>query len=151
MQSFEEIIQFAIRHEEEEAAFYESLAGRSVGEDQKKALLEHADEERNHKRMLEDILAKQRIPLSTAQYMAPADMNFKSYLQPREEKDGSLGYEDALLMSVKRERDAERFYRDLAAQIGNPGLRKSILVLAEQEGRHANQLERELDDSLKEN
>ena len=151
MQSFEEIIHYAIRHEEEEAEFYEQLASRSLAADQKKALLEHAEEEKGHKRRLEDILSKQRIPSGAANYTAPEDMNFKNYLQPREEKDGSLSYEDALLYSVKREREAEKFYRELAAQVGNPGLRKSIMFLAEQEGRHANQLERELDDSIKEN
>lgn len=151
MQSFEEIIHFAIRHEEAEAAFYEQLANRSRGADQKKALLEHAEEEKDHKRRLEEILANQRIPSGAAHYTAPENMNFKSYLQPREQKDGSLSYEDALLHSAKRERDAEKFYRELAAQVANPGLRKSLLFLAEQEGKHANQLERELDDSMTEN
>lgn len=151
MQSFEEIIHFAIRHEEAEAAFYEQLASLSKGADQKKALLEHAAEEKDHKRRLEEILVNQKLPANAAQYTAPTDMNFASYLKPREEKEGSLSYEDALLLSVKQERDAEKFYRDLATQIGNPGLRKSILFLAEQEGKHANQLERELDESITEN
>ena len=152
MQSFEELIHFAIRHEEAEAAFYEQLADRSQGADQKKALMDHADEERDHKRRLEEILANQRMPSgASADYTAPADMQFQDYLKPRDEKEGALDYEDALLHAAKREREAERFYRDLAAQVGNPGLRKSILFLAEQEGKHANQLERELDDSLKEN
>lgn len=151
MQSFEEIIQFAMRHEERECAFYEQLAGRAKSADVKAALLEHAEEERDHKRRLEEILANQRIPANAAQYTAPADMNLESYLQPREESDGTLGYEDALLLSVKRERDAERFYRGVAAQVGNPGLRKSLLFLAEQEGKHASQLEGKLDDTMKEN
>lgn len=151
MNSFEEIIQFAIRHEEAETAFYEQLAERSQSTDQKNALLEHAEEEKDHKRRLEEILENQRMPSGAANYTAPADMNLQSYLKPREASDGTLRYEDALLLAVKKEREAEKFYRELAAQVGNPGLRKSLLFLAEQEGKHSNQLEQELDDSIKEN
>ena len=151
MQSFEEIIQFAICHEESEAAFYEQLANRSNSTDQKNALLAQAAEERDHKRRLEEILANQKLPSSSSNTTKPSPMQFKTYLKPRETQDGLLDYEDALLLSVQQERDAEAFYRELATHVDNPGLKKTILFLAEQEGKHAHQLEKEMDNAIKEN
>ncbi len=151
MQSFEEIIQFAIRHEEEEAAFYEQLASQSKSTDQKNALLAQAEEERSHKRHLEEILVTQRLPSNSKSPAAPVSMELQSYLQPRAKRDGSLEYGDALLLSVQHERGAEKFYRELATQVSNPGFKKTILFLADQEAKHAHQLEREMDDSIKEN
>ena len=62
MNTFEEIVKFAMKHEDQEAAFYESLADRSRSQDQKSALLAHAEEERSHKRHLEKILANGKLP-----------------------------------------------------------------------------------------
>lgn len=151
MNSFEEIIQFAIHHEEEEANFYEDLAQRSKSADQKKALLEQAAEERDHKRRLEEILTTQQLPKNASHYQAPTDMNLDDYIHPQSAADGSVSYEDALLMAVKRERTSQKLYQTLAEKMSNPGLKKSLLFLSEQEGKHASQLEATYDDSLSDN
>ncbi len=145
MKTFEEIIRFAMQHEDDEAAFYESLAERSKSQDQKNALMAHAEEEREHKRHLERILERGSLPGGT--FTTPdADMKLAETLVSRAADSGNIDFEDALIMATKREKSAEKLYRSLAEQAGDAELQKTLFFLADQEAKHANQLEREYDD-----
>ncbi|MBF0455075.1 MAG: ferritin family protein [Magnetococcales bacterium] len=145
MKSFEEIIKFAMQHEDEEAAFYESLADRSQSQDQKNALLAHAAEEREHKRHLEKILENGSLP--NGPFITPdQDMELADLLVSAAPESGNIDFEDALILASKREKSAEKFYHTLAGETDDPDLKKTLIFLAEQEAKHANQLEREYDD-----
>ncbi|MBF0179549.1 MAG: ferritin family protein [Magnetococcales bacterium] len=147
MHSFEEIIQFAINHEEEEAAFYREMAARSRTADQRDIMVAHAREEEEHKRRLEAILAMGRLPSGGKRRFPDPDLKLADYLVAEERADGSIGYEEALLLAAKREKKAQRLYRELASQVTEEEARTALLFLAEQEGKHANALEREYDDT----
>jgi|SaaInlStandDraft_3_1057020.scaffolds.fasta_scaffold99844_1 rubrerythrin len=145
MKTFEEIVKFAMQHEDEEAAFYESLAARSKSTDQKNALLAHAAEEREHKRHLENILDRGQLP--SGPFTTPdSDMKLAETLVSNTSDSGNIGFEDALLQATKREKAAEKLYRSLAAQTDDAGLSKTLNFLADQEAKHANKLEQEYDD-----
>ncbi|HIJ83001.1 MAG: rubrerythrin [Magnetococcales bacterium] len=148
MNTFEDAIRFAINHEEEEAKFYEGMAKRSTSEDQKKAMLAHADEEYDHKRRLEAILANKRLPVSS-RITADPDMKVAEMLVVKD-RGGNIGYEDALILAAKREKQASRFYRALADTAPNPELAEIFSFLAEQEAKHGKQIEQKYDDAQRE-
>ncbi|MEO5378721.1 MAG: ferritin family protein [Magnetococcus sp. DMHC-6] len=149
MNNFEEIIQFAIRHEEEEAAFYQQMAQRADSADMKEALLVHAREEMLHKEHLEKIQANNRLPNGERRY-PDCDLQIADYTTVEDRGTGTLTFEKALLLAAKREKTAQRLYQDLANQATDPDLKKTLLFLADQEGKHGQRLEREYDDSLTE-
>ncbi len=147
MHSFEEIIRYAIKHEEEEAAFYRDMANRSKSADQKAIMLDHAQQEEDHKRRLLIILENNCLPTSKRRHPDP-DLKLSDYMVVAEQSTGMIGYEDALLLASKREKTAQRLYQDLAAQAKEPELKEALAFLAEQEGKHAKALEQEFDDTL---
>lgn len=147
MHSFGEVIEYAIRHEEEEAAFYEGLAERAESTDQKKAMLEHARQEREHKRHLENILSRHRLPDGSRTYPDP-DLHLSDYMVAEDSGTGTLDYEASLLLAAKREKAAQRLYQQMADQAEDPGLKEVFAFLAVEEGRHASALEQEFDDTL---
>ncbi|MBF0215203.1 MAG: hypothetical protein HQM00_16865, partial [Magnetococcales bacterium] len=71
MHTFEEVIRYAIRHEEEEAAFYLDLAERSPSGEQRAIMLAHARQEEEHKRRLEAILLAERLPATPPLVLEP--------------------------------------------------------------------------------
>ncbi|MBF0110351.1 MAG: ferritin family protein [Magnetococcales bacterium] len=148
LDTFEDAIRFAIGHEEDEAKFYEGMAARSKSEDQKKALLAHAAEEYDHKRRLEAILANKRLPISTRIVPDP-DMKIAE-MHVIKDAGGSIGYEDALLLAAKREKQASRFYTMLAKNSTSPELSEIFSFLAEQESKHGKQIEQKYDDAQRE-
>ena len=145
MKTFEDIINFAMQHEDSEAAFYEQLAERSQSQDQKDALLAHAAEEREHKRHLENIMVNGKLPGGS--FTTPdTDMKLSDLLVSSAPEHGNIGFEDALLLAAKREKSAEKFYRSLAQQASDSNLKKTLVFLADQEAKHGNRLEQEYDD-----
>jgi rubrerythrin len=150
MNTFEEIIQFAIKHEEAEAGFYENMANRTDNKDAKQALRAHANEEREHKRHLENILQNNRLSDGAKRYPDP-DMKLSDYLVTKVTEDSVGSFEDALLLAAKREKKAELLYRNLAKHATDDELRKVLLFLADQERCHGDRLEQQFDDSLTDN
>ncbi|MBF0436977.1 MAG: ferritin family protein [Magnetococcales bacterium] len=146
--TFEDAIRFAIKHEEEEAKFYEGMAQRSKSEDQKQAMLGHAAEEYDHKRRLEVILANKHLPKST-RVVPDSDMKLAEMLVI-EDRGGSISYEDSLLLAAKREKQASLFYRGLAETAPSGELAEVFAFLAEQETKHGKQIEQRFDDTLRE-
>ncbi|MBF0152746.1 MAG: hypothetical protein HQL64_03275 [Magnetococcales bacterium] len=154
MKTFEEIIQFAIAHEEEEVTFYQDLAARAPNEDQKSALLAHVEEEAEHRKMLKQMLTSQSLPRGESRhYHAPKEMHLEQLYQPKNEVGKPLTYEDSLLLAVKMEQQSEHLYREMAEHMGsfNKGLAQTLLFLAEQQGKHRSRMEALFDATIKEN
>jgi rubrerythrin len=149
MTNFNDIIKKAMQHEDNEAAFYESLAKRSKSQDQKNALLAHAEEEREHKRYLEKILEKGEIPSGPA-IVPDEDMKLAELLFVSAPESGNIDFEEALLMATKREKASAKFYMELSEKTENSEIKKTLSFLADQESKHAKQLEQEYDDGQQE-
>ncbi len=154
LKTFEEIIKFAIEHEEEEAVFYQNLAARAPSEDQKKALLAHMEEEAKQKEMLKQMLTHQSLPHGESRkYKAPPDMHLELLFQPKSDDGTPLSYQDSLLLAARMEQQSEKFYREMADEMRsfNKGLAETLLFLAEQQGKHRSLMEHLFDATVKEN
>ncbi|MBF0195161.1 MAG: ferritin family protein [Magnetococcales bacterium] len=149
MTNFNDIIKMAMQHEDKEAKFYESLAKRSRSQDQKNALLAHAEEEREHKRHLEKILKTGAMP-NLPNVVPDADMKLAELLVVSVQDEENIDFEEALLLATKREKAAEQFYRNLARDADDPEASKLFSFLADQESKHAIKLEQEYDDGQQE-
>ncbi|MBF0187464.1 MAG: ferritin family protein [Magnetococcales bacterium] len=151
MNTFEEVIRFAIKHEEHEEAFYRTMAERAENADLKEHLLEHARQEVDHKQRLMDILTSGSTPSGDGR-LPDSDLKISDYALAVEPIDTeNIGYQDALVLAAKQEREAERLYRDMAARVEDAKIKELFLFLAEQEGKHRNALEKEFDDLQEEN
>lgn len=147
MDHIEKILDFAIRQEEAEANFYQGMAKRAESADLRRMLLEHAEQERDHKNKLEAILASHRIPGGNRRFANP-DLRIADYAVADSIGTGELNYQDALILAAKREQAAERLYRDLAQQAADAETAALFTFLAEQESKHRHQIEVDYDDDI---
>ena len=141
-ESFDEIIDFAVKAEEEAAAFYRNLAGKAETDDMKKTLESFAREEDGHKARLLSIREKgYAIPAPTQ----VADLKIADYLvdvDPTEELD----YAKILVLAMKREKKAFALYTKMAGVVTDAPLKNLFENLAQEEAKHKLRFEIEYDD-----
>jgi rubrerythrin len=135
-----ELLQQAIKFEEEAFAFYD-VAARTVKSEQAKTMLkELAQEEAVHKAKLEDVLKKgvswaksggkpvETVNLHIGDFLLPAKITDKADIQ------------DALNVAIKREQASYDFYSSMAKSVST-GMRKVFDFLATEELKHKNKVE----------
>jgi rubrerythrin len=144
LSAFEEVIHFALEREKEAVKFYEDCSNISKRAGMKQAFLEMANEERKHVRLLENFkpghiekVVIRNIPnLKVSDYMV--DIPFSE----------DMGYQDLLILAMKKEESAYNLYTSLAATKDDPDLQKLFQMLAQEELKHKNRLEKEYDDAV---
>jgi rubrerythrin len=135
-----ELLQQAVKFEEEAFAFYEAAA-RVVKSEQAKAMLnELAQEEAGHKAKLEEVMKKgigwarsgskltETVNLHIGDFLMPAKLTEKADIQ------------DALTVAIKREQASYDFYAGMAKAVAT-GARKIFDFLATEELKHKNKVE----------
>jgi len=140
--AFEEVIQFALEREKEAVSFYRDCSEISKRSGMKQAFLEMADEEKKHVRLLENfkpgdiqkVVIKNIPNLKVSDYMVDIPFSEK------------MGYQDLLILAMKKEESAYNLYTSLAATRDDPDLQKLFQMLAQEELKHKNRLEKEYDD-----
>jgi rubrerythrin len=140
--TFEEMLDFAIGREAAAAAFYADLAQRATQPAMQKVYERLSAEERGHQSSLTQIKAdpgrltsrKKVTTLSMADYMVAG------------EPTPETPYDELLVIAMKREAAAVRLYKDMAGQTDDEALRKLLLGLADEEGRHQLRFEKEYDE-----
>ena len=146
--SADDVLDFAIRREEEAATFYTELAQQMTSAPVRAALEDFAREERAHQAKLEGVKASGR--LEPAQEKVQ-DLKIADYLVDVE-PDSNMDYQQALIFAMKAEKAAFRLYTDLAAATEDPELRELLQLLAQEEAKHKLRCEVEYDeDVLREN
>jgi len=146
--SVEEILDFAIRAEQEAVNFYSDLAARSKNEQIKKVFQEFAGEEMKHKSRLLGIKEEKILKLSGEKVR---DMKIADYLVDIAPKP-DMPYGDALILAMKKEKKAFQLYSFLSEQVTDPFMKGLFLTLALEESRHKLRFEIEYDEYiLKEN
>ncbi len=146
--SVEDILDFAIRAEQEAVDFYSDLAARSKNNQIKKVFLEFAGEEMKHKSRLLGIKDEKtlKLPGETVR-----DMKIADYLVDVTPKP-DMNYADALILAMKKEKKAFRLYSFLSEETTDPVMKSLFLNLALEESRHKLRFEIEYDEYvLKEN
>ena len=147
LDSFEDVLDFAIEREMEAVQFYTDLAQQMKNPSMRDVFETFAKEEQGHKTKLEAIKlnkevqsAKNVVDLHIADYVVE--------VEPGPEMD----YQDALVLAMKKEKAAFRLYLELANQVANEEHKSLFLSLAQEEAKHKLRFEIEYDEVvLKEN
>ena len=146
-ESVDDILEFAIAEEVAANQFYIELAGKMENPAMAKAFEDFAKEELGHKAKLEAI--KQDKTLEQMEKVT--DLKIADYLVDVEPQP-DMDYQNALILAMKKEEAAYRFYTHLAAVAGDENLAKTFLRFAQEEAKHKLRFEIEYDEVvLKEN
>ena len=140
--SANEVLDFAIKKEEEAAEFYTDLAGRMDTPSMKEIFQEFAREELRHKAKLSGVKQSGQMEPAAGKVL---DLKIGDYLVDVEPGE-DLDYQSALILAMKQEKAAFKLYTDLAAAVDQPDLRELLLSLAQEEAKHKLRFEIEYDE-----
>ena len=144
LKSIDEILDFAIKNEEEAAKFYTGLAGKMDKPAMKKVFLDFAKEEEGHKKKLLHVKEGKTLEPVKDKIM---DLKIADYLV-EEEPRPDLDYQGALILAMKQEKAAFKLYSDLAEAAEDEGVRNTFLALAQEEAKHKLRFETEYDEHI---
>ncbi len=139
MQTFEDFIEFAIKREEEAIKAYGDLAGVAKTPGLKKLLLDLQEEERNHKKLLQDITEEK---VESLEIKEVDDLKISDYLE-EEPPSPDMNFQDLLILAAKKEQRAVDLYSDLERKVSKKELKKLFEFLTQQEKSHKLKLEEE--------
>jgi rubrerythrin len=142
----DEILDFAIKNEEEAYEFYLDLVGKVKSPNMKKVFEDFAHEEARHKTKLEAVKrgtefkapAKQTMDLKIADYVVPVAAD----------TGGEFDYQSALAIAMQKEKAAFKLYMDLAGQTDDEAIKELFLTLAQEEAKHKLRFELEYDEQI---
>jgi rubrerythrin len=144
LKHIDDILDFAIRQEEEAAEFYTDLASRVERSETRAMFLQFADEERSHKAKLLSLKASRSLARDAGEVK---DLRIGDYLVDVDVTT-DITYQDALIVAMKREKSAFRLYSGLAAKTRDEAIREMLLFLANEEARHKLRFEIEYDEHV---
>jgi rubrerythrin len=138
------VLDFAIGKEEEASAFYIEWSKRVESDPIREVLREFSNEELKHKQKLLDVKHGEVV---LEQERAIVDLHLTDYfIDPIPSRE--MSYQEALLLAVRREKDAIAMYRRLSQVYADSGLRPVFDALAEEEQKHKLKLESIYDDAF---
>lgn len=139
--SVDEVLDFAIKNEEEAAQFYSDMAGNMDREWMKEVFEGFAAEEKGHKAKLLEIKEGKRLLRSQEKVL---DLKLADYLVPPESTE-KMDYQQALVLAMKKEKKAFQMYSDLADLSDENDLKETFQALAQEEAKHKLRFEIEYD------
>jgi rubrerythrin len=142
--SVEDVLDFAIRAEQEAVDFYSGLAARSAHKQMRDVFTEFAREEMKHKSRLIDIRENKTLVLLGE---VVRDMKISDYLVDVPASP-DMTYPDALVLAMKKEKNAFRLYMFLSEETPDPVMKNLFLNLAQEESRHKLRFEIEYDEYI---
>ena len=143
-----EILDFAIGEEQAAVDFYLLLGAQSKNDESRKSFHEFAEEEMRHKAKLTKIKENGSLRMSDEKVR---DLKITEYLVDVKPSP-NMGYQEALILAMKKEKAAFRMYTALAMHAEDPAVKQLLQSLALEESRHKLRFEVEYDDVvLKEN
>jgi len=143
LDSLDEILKFAIRKEADAAAFYKMAADRP-NPGVKKTFQELAKMEEGHKRKLEGFDPKKigQMELKETKGLGLGD------LLEEVPYSSDMSYADLIRMAIKQEEKSQRLYLTTEKMVTEPSLKKLLLILAQEESTHKEQLEKIYDEDV---
>jgi len=144
------VIDFAIENEKVAAAFYDEVSEKEPFAGSKEMLKEFAAEERKHQALLEKFLTE-GVDKSVAGYKLEwiTDIKRSNYVVDMEYEEG-MGYNELLMLAMKREEKALALYNYLENQVEDADSKKLFQILAQEEAKHKLFLETKYDDYMAE-
>ena len=144
MNTVDEILDYAIDQEQQAADFYEDVAKRAETAGMKQILLDFAEEEKRHKKILQTVKTGEH-ELTPEQEIL--DLKISDYLVEVEASE-NISYQDALIIALKKERVAYELYSDMAAKVPESHLKDVLVGLAKEEAKHKLFFEAEYDEHV---
>lgn len=131
--SIGEVLELAVKREMQAAQFYMGCAAR-VTDQTTRALFERlAEEELEHKAKLELELVKEGYVARTVGQVTDVDGGPSA---EQIEMVAEMDYPEVVAMGIRKERQAFRFYVQLAGLVSDDPAHEVFLELAEEEARH---------------
>ncbi len=138
----QDIIDFAVRAEEEAVRFYLKLATSAKNKAMRETFEGFAAEEEEHAEKLRNINLDN---FTFAEDTPITDLHIAEYTNP-EVRYESLNYGEVLVIAMNREKRAFMLYDKLSKMVSSNELRKVFQFLAKEESNHKYRFEAEYDD-----
>jgi rubrerythrin len=139
LKNYEDIIKFAISREESAIDAYEDMSEKAKTPGLRELLQELQNEEKNHKKLLEDITSEQISSFKTAEVI---DLKISDFLT-EEPPSEDMTFQDLLILAAKKEQQAVELYTKLGEETESEELKKLFDFLISQEKNHKLKLETE--------
>lgn len=140
--SVNDVLDFAIKSEQEAVDFYTQLASQAENEDMKAVFLQFAEEEMGHKARLAEIRDGGILHVENEKV---DDLKIADYVVSVKPEPG-MSYRDALVLAMKREKAAFKLYMKLSERATTHEMKKVFLSLAQEESKHKLRFELEYDE-----
>lgn len=140
LQTFEDILDYAIEQEIQANVFYTHLADDAHKAELREALKNFAADEFRHKLRLEGVREGQ-IELTPEEIGTFHIAETIGQVKPRQD----MSYKELLELAIKKEAQAEQLYLKLAQLTKRPKVKELFTLLAQEEARHKFNLEIEYD------
>ena len=142
------ILDFAIQKEFEAAEFYTNISKEEAFSGAGKMFEEFAQEERKHQKMLEDFKTRGlSASMEGYKFKWITDIKRSNYVVDIEYRRG-MGYNEILLLAMKREEKALQLYNDFLEKTDSEESRTLFKVLCQEEAKHKLALETLYDDYM---
>jgi rubrerythrin len=139
MNTYKEVIAFAIKREEDAIQGYGSMIEVAKTPGISKLLEELQEEERKHKQLLQELTegkVESYVPTKVI------DLKISDYLE-EDTLDAEMDFQQLLIFAAKKEQNAVKLYSKLAEEVESEELKKLFEFLVEQEKSHKLKLETE--------
>lgn len=143
-ESVNDVLDFAIKNEQEAFSFYNDLAARMDSATTSETFKGYAQEEKGHEAKLRAIKEGKQLESAEKEIL---DLKLSNYLV-KEDPTPAMDYQDALILAMKKEKAAFMLYSDLAASTGDRDLQNIFLALAQEEAKHKLRFEIEYDEKV---
>jgi rubrerythrin len=147
LRNYEDIIKFAISREEAAIDAYGDMSEKTKTPGLRELLLELQAEEKNHKKLLEDISEEQIASFKSEEVI---DLKISDFLT-EEPPSEDMTFQDLLIIAAKKEQEAVELYSKLKEDSENEELKKLFDFLVSQEKNHKLKLETEYEKHVLEN
>jgi rubrerythrin len=142
------ILNFAIEKEIEAAEFYTSISKQEIFSGAGEMFKEFAQEERKHQSMLEEFKTKGVTSrMKKYDFKWITDIKRSNYVVDLEYSPG-MGYNEILMLAMKREEKALKLYNDFLAQADSDESKTIFKILCQEEAKHKLALETMYDDYM---
>jgi len=143
--SIDEILDYAIKSEQDAVDFYNNLAEKTNNIAVKKIFIQNANEEKGHKLKLQKV--KDEGVFSDEFKDGVPDLKISDYIVPKAPSKID-DYADALRLAIHREKGAFKLYTKLSQSTSNSDLKSLFSKLAAEEANHKLKFELEYDDFI---
>lgn len=144
--SVDEIIDFAVKGEENAQRFYSEWAKKVEKKAMRQVFEELAAEEAKHKEFLVGVKQGKAANLKPSEKEI-ADLKISDYMLDSK-ASADMDYQDALTVAMHREKMAFKLYSHMAQMTDNKDMKATFHALAQEEAKHKLRLEMIYDDEI---